>query len=52
MGLSIDEQADETQRGALQMIFGGQVGGFPAEFAEFSSSGKCEVSSLLPLSSR
>ena len=34
MGLSIDEQADETQREALQMIFGGQVGGFSAEFAE------------------
>ena len=34
MGLFIDERADERQREALQMIFGGQAGGFPAEFAE------------------
>ena len=33
-GLFIDEQADERQRGALQMIFGGQAGGWPADFAE------------------
>ncbi|MFD7258166.1 DUF1326 domain-containing protein [Streptomyces sp. NPDC059874] len=26
-----DERADEAQRGALQMIFGGQAGGWPAE---------------------
>ena len=35
LGLFFDEQADERQREALQMIFGGQAGGFPAQFAEF-----------------
>jgi hypothetical protein len=35
LGLFIDERADEQQREALQMIFGGEAGGFPAEFAEF-----------------
>jgi hypothetical protein len=34
MGFFIDERADEQQREALQMIFGGQAGGFPADFAE------------------
>jgi hypothetical protein len=34
MGMFMDERADESQREALQMIFGGQAGGFPAEFAE------------------
>lgn len=34
MGLYIDDRADDGQREALQRIFGGQVGGFPAEFAE------------------
>jgi hypothetical protein len=34
IGLFIDERADESQREALQMIFGGQAGGFPAQFAE------------------
>jgi hypothetical protein len=34
LGLFIDERADERQREALQMIFGGQVGGWPAQFAE------------------
>jgi hypothetical protein len=33
-GLFIDERADERQREALQMIFGGQAGGWPADFAE------------------
>jgi hypothetical protein len=28
----IDERADETQRAALQTIFGGEAGGWPAEF--------------------
>jgi hypothetical protein len=32
MGIFIDERADESQRGALQMIFGGQAGGWPGEF--------------------
>ncbi len=34
MGIFIDERADERQREALQMIFGGQAGGFPAIFAD------------------
>jgi len=34
MGFFIDERADESQREALQMIFGGQAGGFPTGFAE------------------
>lgn len=33
MGIFIDERANERQRGALQMIFGGQAGGWPAGFA-------------------
>jgi hypothetical protein len=33
MGLFIDENADEGQREALQLIFGGQAGGWPADFA-------------------
>ncbi len=35
LGLFFDEQADEQQREALQVIFGGQAGGFPGQFAEF-----------------
>jgi hypothetical protein len=34
MGFFIDERADERQRDALQSIFGGQAGGWPAGFAE------------------
>jgi hypothetical protein len=33
MGLFIDERADERQRQALQTIFAGQAGGWPAGFA-------------------
>jgi hypothetical protein len=33
MGLFIDERADARQREALQMIFGGRVGGWPGVFA-------------------
>src|SRR3954453_23884666 len=33
MGFFIDERADEPQREALQTIFGGQAGGWPAGFA-------------------
>jgi hypothetical protein len=33
MGLFIDERANEEQRQALQTIFGGHVGGWPAIFA-------------------
>jgi hypothetical protein len=32
MGMIVDERADERQREALQMIFGGQAGGWPGEF--------------------
>lgn len=34
MGMFIDERADDRQREALQTIFGGQAGGFPATFAD------------------
>lgn len=34
MGFFIDERADESQREALQAIFGGGAGGWPAGFAE------------------
>lgn len=34
MGFFIDERADQRQREALQMIWSGQAGGFPAVFAE------------------
>src|SRR4051794_19680498 len=34
MGFFIDERSDERQREALQIIFGGQAGGWPAGFAE------------------
>ena len=33
MGFFVDESADERQREALQTIFGGQAGGWPAGFA-------------------
>jgi hypothetical protein len=33
MGIFMDERADAQQREALQAIFGGQAGGFPAMFA-------------------
>ena len=36
MEVFIDERADERQREALQMIFGGRAGGFPAIFAELT----------------
>lgn len=34
LGVLIDERADEQQREALQMIFGGQVGGWPKRMME------------------
>jgi hypothetical protein len=34
MGMFMDERADERQREALQIVFGGQAGGWPAGFAE------------------
>ena len=36
-GFFIDERADERQRAALQAIFMGRAGGFPAEFAKLFS---------------
>ncbi len=32
IGIYMDERADERQRGALQLIFGGEAGGWPGEF--------------------
>jgi hypothetical protein len=34
MGMIVDERADDRQREALQMVFGGQAGGWPKMFAE------------------
>jgi hypothetical protein len=34
MAMFLDERADERQREALQMIFGGRVGGWPGIFAQ------------------
>jgi hypothetical protein len=34
LGLFIDERADRPQREALRLIWGGEAGGFPAEFAK------------------
>jgi hypothetical protein len=34
MGIFIDERANAAQRAALQMIFGGEAGGWPAQFAK------------------
>jgi hypothetical protein len=34
MGIFIDARADARQREAMQTIFGGQAGGWPAEFAK------------------
>ena len=34
MGIFLDERADAKQREALQMIFGGQAGGWPGQFAQ------------------
>jgi hypothetical protein len=35
IAMFIDERADERQRDALQTIFGGRAGGWPATFANF-----------------
>jgi hypothetical protein len=35
MGIFLDERADDRQREALQMIFGGRAGGWPGVFANF-----------------
>ena len=34
LGLLLDDRADEAQQQALQAIFGGEAGGWPAQFAE------------------
>lgn len=34
LGMFIDEHASEEQRDALRLIWGGEAGGFPAEFAK------------------
>jgi hypothetical protein len=34
MAMFVDERADDQQREALQTIFGGRAGGWPAEFAK------------------
>ena len=34
VGMFFDERADERQRDALQVIFGGEAGGWPAQFGE------------------
>ena len=34
MGVLLDERADDRQREALQMIFGGQAGGWPGQFVQ------------------
>src|SRR5262245_55070177 len=34
MGIFIDERASAAQREALQMVFGGQAGGWPEQFAK------------------
>jgi hypothetical protein len=36
LGVCFDQRADEAQRGALQAIFTGQAGGWPALFAELA----------------
>jgi len=35
MAIFLDERADERQREALQLIFGGRVGGWPGTFVNF-----------------
>ena len=45
MAIFIDERGDERQRDALQMIFGGRVGGWPG--SSRNSSAKCVGWSLL-----
>ena len=34
MGIFIDERANDTQRSALETIFGGKAGGWPRQFAQ------------------
>jgi hypothetical protein len=53
MGIYIDERADEPQREALQVIFGGHGGGWPGEFARersarYAGSNTCRSRSRSP----
>ena len=48
LGLFIDERADERQRQALQTIFAGQAGGWPATFA--STVGEMRGVEFVPIS--
>lgn len=48
LGLFIDERADERQRQALQSIFGGQAGGWPAGF--FATIGDFRGVEFVPIS--
>jgi hypothetical protein len=34
IGLFVDERADDAQREAINVVFGGQAGGWPAQFAQ------------------
>ena len=43
LGMFIDDRADERQQGALQTIFAGQAGGWPAAFAELIGDFRAEV---------
>ncbi|WP_262273224.1 DUF1326 domain-containing protein [Microvirga yunnanensis] len=47
MGLFIDEKADQPQRDALQIIFSGQAGGWPASFA--ATIGELRGIELVPI---
>jgi hypothetical protein len=48
-GLFIDERADERQREALLMVFGGQAGGFMAELAKFVEEEEVRGIELVPI---
>ena len=48
LGLFIDEQANESQRQALQMVFSGQAGGFMGNFAR--SIGEVHGIEFVPIS--
>lgn len=50
LGLFVDDRADEAQFGALQIIFGGQAGGWPACWPP--SSATCGASRRPPSPSR
>lgn len=48
MGIYLDERADERQREALQSIFGGMAGGWPAGFADLI--GELRGTEFVPIS--